>query len=433
MKKLILSVAIIATSFTTIAQVGIGTTTPAAALDVVSTTQGFIMPRVADHTTLTVAAAQEGMQVYNTTTDTIWCWSGTAWSECGAAGASKWTNDNANSLVKLTNLSDGLTARTAGKEMVIKDNGYVGIGTDTPVKNLHIFSGTNNAVLRIESSDSNAVVEIKDVNSSLNPPYIGVIADDLYLGQNGTNNIYLKNNGDVGIGTNTPESKLHLVNENVSTYITAQSNSNLGNTGGIIFKVSNGTTASPSAIAANRILGQFQFSGHTGSGYSLGAKIICSSTEVWSSTNKGNRMIFQTTNNGTSTPVTNMIIHESGHIGIGTTQPTEKLHVVGNILATGTITPDYVFESYFEGESTLNPSYKMMSLKEIEAFTKANKHLPGVSSAKEVKEKGGIVLNRASEVQLEKIEELFLHTIEQQKQIDELKAQVKALITNKSK
>ena len=39
-------------------------------------------------------------------------------------------------------------------------------------------------------------------------------------------------------------------------------------------------------------------------------------------------------------------------------------------------------------------------------------------SAQEVKDNGGILVNRATEINLEKIEELYLHTIEQQKQIE---------------
>ena len=62
----------------------------------------------------------------------------------------------------------------------------------------------------------------------------------------------------------------------------------------------------------------------------------------------------------------------------------------------------------------------MLSLQEIEEFTRKNKHLPGVPSADEVKAKGGILVNRATEINLEKIEELFLHTIEQEKKIQNL-------------
>ncbi|MEM9836268.1 MAG: hypothetical protein AAF828_07185, partial [Bacteroidota bacterium] len=105
------------------------------------------------------------------------------------------------------------------------------------------------------------------------------------------------------------------------------------------------------------------------------------------------------------------------------------LSVKGNITATGTITPDYVFEQYYDGNSTRKPDYTILDLAAVKAYTQAHKHLPGVPSAADIEAQGGIILNRQSEIQLEKIEELFLHTIEQAEEIKSLKGLVKELQT----
>ena len=107
---------------------------------------------------------------------------------------------------------------------------------------------------------------------------------------------------------------------------------------------------------------------------------------------------------------------------------TEKLRVYGTIQTVGGFYPDYVFEDYFNGTSTLNSDYKFKSIYDTEKFIKENKHLPGVTSVKELdKTENGYSFNLTdlSTQTLEKVEELYLHTIEQQKQIDELKALVK--------
>jgi len=140
-------------------------------------------------------------------------------------------------------------------------------------------------------------------------------------------------------------------------------------------------------------------------------------------------------------------------VGIGII-PTEKLHVDGNILAAGNITgvditatgnlqvngnvnvtgthspvPDYVFQKYFTGDSNLDPNYNFSDLLTIENFIKANHHLPGILSASEIKTQGFWDLGQASKLNLEKIEELFLHTIEQEKKIDQLKTENESLST----
>lgn len=56
----------------------------------------------------------------------------------------------------------------------------------------------------------------------------------------------------------------------------------------------------------------------------------------------------------------------------------------------------------------------------MEAYIKTHKHLPGIPSAVEV-EKNGIDLGEMNKLLLQKIEELTLHLIQQQKEIAELK------------
>ena len=79
-----------------------------------------------------------------------------------------------------------------------------------------------------------------------------------------------------------------------------------------------------------------------------------------------------------------------------------------------------------------------MPLSEVELFVKENNHLPGIESAKELV-KNGLDIADMQAKQMGKIEELTLHLIEQNKQlekqnkeIEELKEQVKLLL-NKNK
>jgi hypothetical protein len=113
------------------------------------------------------------------------------------------------------------------------------------------------------------------------------------------------------------------------------------------------------------------------------------------------------------------IYDNGGNVGIGTTAPDAKLAVKGQIHAQevkvdlqGAMVPDYVFAK----------EYKLKSLSEVDAYIKANSHLPEVPSAQEI-EKNGLQLGEMNMVLLKKIEELTLHAIEQQKQIERLKTE----------
>ena len=65
----------------------------------------------------------------------------------------------------------------------------------------------------------------------------------------------------------------------------------------------------------------------------------------------------------------------------------------------------------------------MPTLEEVEAYTKENNHLPSIPSAKTIQEEG-LHLKEMTNLLLQKIEELTLYTIEQEKRIKALEAQV---------
>jgi hypothetical protein len=82
--------------------------------------------------------------------------------------------------------------------------------------------------------------------------------------------------------------------------------------------------------------------------------------------------------------------------------------------------PDYVFSNH----------YTLPSLSEVENFIKQNNHLPGIPSAAEVEKKGIDVGNNQAAL-LQKIEELTLYAIEQEKKIQKQNDQIKDLLNLK--
>src|SRR5690606_6119933 len=125
-------------------------------------------------------------------------------------------------------------------------------------------------------------------------------------------------------------------------------------------------------------------------------------------------------------PFTNLT-EKNGKIGIGTTTPDELLTVKGKIHTQevlvdldGAVAPDYVFEKYFNGISEMMPQYRLIPLEELEIYLKENHHLPNSPSA-ETMNSEGISLKAMNLILLQKIEELTLYTLQQQKEIEALK------------
>ncbi len=206
----------------------------------------------------------------------------------------------------------------------------------------------------------------------------------------------LMGNGYLGLGTSQPGSKLHIPGDEFITMGNYEASNGVR---GISFtgfrdNVANYFGASIEAVPEWTCCG-----GYPGAGYA-GIKNIGLSFMVHNDIGIGNSKLAA------------MSIKSNGDIGIGTLSPREKLSVNGNIRAKevkveSTNWPDYVFE---EG-------YKFETLEGLDSYIKANKHLPGIPSAKEVSV-NGIELGEMNKKLLEKIEELTLHLIEKDKQLN---------------
>jgi hypothetical protein len=114
-------------------------------------------------------------------------------------------------------------------------------------------------------------------------------------------------------------------------------------------------------------------------------------------------------------------VQNGGNVGIGLTNPPNKLSVAGTIGAQEVIVAasgaDYVFA----------PDYQLRDLDDLSAFIQRNHHLPEIPSAAEVQQKG-VSLGDMQTKLLAKVEELTLHMIQEHDRNDRLEAQNRELL-----
>ncbi len=246
------------------------------------------------------------------------------------------------------------------------------IGISFGMKAQDLTLGINNALLGNNGSGLfTQLIFWNGSNAYYGRNALGAGINNQYFRTNGIDRMIINYDGNIGIGTTQPTSKLFI-------------NQPLDNNNG-------GLSISDTGGRLIQIYGEG----------SAGRQVIRTSATL-------NPLAFDLNGNE------KMRINSNGNVGIGTTNlGSWKLAVNGKIRAkeikVETGWSDFVFYD----------DYKLPTLQEVENHIKEKGHLKDIPSEKEV-EKNGIFLGEMDSKLLQKIEELTLYTIQQQKEIDNL-------------
>ena len=259
------------------------------------------------------------------------------------------SNDMPGRLVFSTT-ADGAASPT--ERMRIDSSGRVGIGTSSfsdtasalTIKNMH--SGSEHTLLEIICDDNeSARVEFSETSTSRSGSIRYIFTSDqramtFHTDGSGASSerMRINSSGNVGIGTTNPAALLSL-NQSIPELRLQSSNNNLG-MGDFIGLISLHTSdgSSPGAGEVFRI--------KTESSSSIGADYTTrlynrngsggGATEVSLGNGQGS-VYFATNTTGNATPSVRMAVMADGDVGIGTTNPSTKLHVNGDITAADSI------------------------------------------------------------------------------------------------
>lgn len=246
---------------------------------------------------------------------------------------------------------------------------------------------------------------------------------ELVLRAGDQDRLKITNNGSIGIGIMIPEVPFHM-EVDAATGAESILKYEISDAPGDHFRIGNATGIAGQFIPSLRAHRtsdnrQVLFVGGTiETEYDIGENPVMVFDSRISSGPIINRPLFS----WTSYLDTKMTLLANGSLGIGTqTTGDHKLAVDGSIGAREVRVetdnwPDYVFEA----------GYNLRSIEEVENFILENNHLPEIPNATEV-EADGVNLGEMNARLLEKIEELTLYLIEQNKQNQALQERVEQL------
>lgn len=410
MRRILLAIIVVAFSQASFSQnVGIGTTIPAAKLDVKATS---------NYVGQFNGASPMYMSIYEGDV-----YRGYWGSYSGAAEDVDFGTGAGNTLGKL-HLTIQATPR-----LTIGSSGNVGIGTTNPNFKMHINGGD----LFVQSSSGLIRLGYEGSNE-WQMATTGAGADlRWYTTTNGGTTItprhYFSQNGNVGIGgfsgPGVPIGRLDViaVGTTSSNNVFVLRNSVLDTIMRIRDDGRMGIGYNGSTYGRTINLGGTGINFYTASEAAFGGAVFPTDTSlvIWSNSNANNYLVLQpswgNTGVGTYTPNAKFHLNGAGLIGSNSSRIATgyEWSVDGEIMCenlvmqNSTSWPDYVFED----------NYQLMPISDLEESIRKNKHLPNVPSAADI-EKNGIHMAEMSKVYMEKIEELTLYIIQLEKRLKAL-------------
>ncbi len=392
-----------------------GNTTINGSLALNSTDGGFLMPRVAltgTSDTNTIATGNvEGLLVYNTAnsggvTPGFYSWNGTAWEALGGGSASA-------AITTTGNITSNATGNITTDDFVFgSSNLHNQVGADDD--NRFFFDkskGAFRAGYAFASQWDDANVGIRSIALGHSPIASGM--NSIAIGSTSI----VSGSSAVSLGSSSTVSNQYGISVGTSNTVSSPFGHSFGS--------QNTVSGQEATAVGTRVNVSGLFS--TGMGFNITSESYGQVTLGYHNTN--------VVGDATNAVATDRLLV----VGNGTHSAKSDaltLFKDGNMTIAGGLTtatklyPDYVFENYVNGNSKMNKTYTFKSIEEVESFIKANKHLPGVTGIKNLKKtKDGYQVNltELSTQTLEKVEELYLHTIEQHKKINKLEDENKLL------
>jgi hypothetical protein len=341
--------------------VGIGTIAPAQTLHV----QGTARISTATGTPTTIAGRNAAGDVGNVTLGSGLALTGGVLTATPVADNADWDltgNTGTNPATNFIGTGDAqpLVIRTnAVEHMRITSGGNVGINNGTPLSPLSFQSAIEPKISFWDGGNTTDHFGFGVSNGQLNYHVTPGATHAFYAGGkngDGTELMRIQSNGRVGIGTQNPSSKL-AVNEGSINVLNTDPISSpaievINDGGGPIHSddirirsygnstspalnmfSARGTAAAPLNTQSGDILAAFKGFGQVNGTMNDLATIRM--VYVGDGTTPKTRMIFSTDGVGNAGSI---VIDSSGYVGIGTSNPTQRLHVNGNVLAASYLT-----------------------------------------------------------------------------------------------